>query len=110
MLTDFKERGREGEIEEEKYQLVAFPTCPKQGLTPQPGYVTWTGNQPKIFMFVGRHQPTEPHRPGHRVEFFKIVYWLLLIIRQYLLTKVKSKPKGVRDFDQKSRVIIRHYE
>lgn len=32
--------------------------------------------------------------------------WLLVIVRQYLLTKLKTKPKGMRDFDQKSGKLL----
>lgn len=42
----------------------------------------------------------------HRVKFFSVASWLLVIVRQYLITKLKTKPKGMKDFDWKSGILL----
>ena len=54
MLIDFREKGREGEREVEKYQSVASHMCPDLGPNPQPTHLPWLGIPPVTFWFMGQ--------------------------------------------------------
>ena len=57
----FRERGKEGEREGEKHQLVASRTCSYMWLNLKPRHVPWLGIEPATFHFVEKDaQPTEP--------------------------------------------------
>ena len=66
----FREKGREGEREGEKYQSVfASHTPPTGDLARNPGMCPdWESNQ-QPFGSQASPQSTEPHQPGHILGF-----------------------------------------
>ena len=69
-----REEGRERERNinvRMKHRLVAFGTCPDQGLNPQPRYVPRLVIEPAIFsVYVRGDAPSEP---GLECYFFEMV-------------------------------------
>ena len=69
-FIDSRERGREGEREENidvRGKHGSFASCllPNQGLNPQSRHVPLPGIKPAIFWFV-EQRPMEPHLPGQK--------------------------------------------
>ena len=72
MYLLFRERGREGEREGEKYQCVVAPHIPPTGdLARNPGVCPdWELNQ-RPFGSQAHTQSTELHQPGQKSDFQK---------------------------------------
>ena len=71
-------KGREKEREQninvrEKYQLVAFRTCPNRDQIYNPSICP--GIKPETFCFADDAQPTEPHRPAHDNILLRVYRW-----------------------------------
>ena len=71
-LFIFRQRGGEGEREEEKHWWVASHTCPDRGWNLQPRYVPWPGITPTTFWCMGQHSSQQSHTDKGRWYFLNV--------------------------------------
>ena len=69
-LLIFRETGREGDKEGEKYRLVFLSNAPWLGLNPQLRHVPWLRIKPAVFWFTGQHSNQLSHTGQGKLQIF----------------------------------------
>ena len=87
ILFIFRKRGREGDREGEKHQLVASHIPPDGDLAHNPGMCPdWESNQ-RPFGFQAGAQSTEPHQPGLDIDFHFEYFLFYFLMSRYFIFK-----------------------